>query len=565
MSACSSQLSASLLGDSFEADSASTANHVRQRPTRFVGTFLQASHDAATPSGAPIHPQPSVTPSAAVRSALLQLQAAPQRTDISASKAAAHSQSKSVSATGKSRATRPDDVKSDVLPSTTQARQPFAAVQANSMSAMTAKSSGSHSSSAASGHGLQRSMTQGLQSHLADPPVLTAVKQVDDTAPLRRSEPASDSELCSSSGSFGVSIHHTRQQESHMRPPVSTNSGDTAASSSTNNTDAVRVDREAAITHELADPDGEAVSARKTRAESLAAAAASPGEHAGPSNDALGKEAGHHGREAGVVQIKTAKVNSGASKAGKQAKNKGPSVEELNLELQCERWRHLQWRFLNCRLEEAMAVAKPKAEQGLASVALHVADLHNQVTQQQSELRAVERQRRVEAALASQMPRLQRWQSMQADQQKNISAVQSALSHAMQHVPLLNGAFTGAAEQAADASLVAGEVAKLRDALRQSQQHVDSLMGQAVSAASTEVPAIMAQDSDGSTEAAGDMGRTARMVTELAETSHELKQYLGANSALLESYSHELLHVQSLAAQLVQMSSMRQLSSHEIL
>ncbi|KAL0030448.1 hypothetical protein WJX79_005879 [Trebouxia sp. C0005] len=369
---------------------------------------------------------------------------------------------------------------------------------------------------------------------------------VDDTAPLRRSEPASDSELCSSSGSFGVSIHHTRQQESHMRPPVSTNSGDTAASSSTNNTDAVRVDREAAITHELADPDGEAVSARKTRAESLAAAAASPGEHAGPSNDALGKEAGHHGREAGVVQIKTAKVNSGASKAGKQAKNKGPSVEELNLELQCERWRHLQWRFLNCRLEEAMAVAKPKAEQGLASVALHVADLHNQVTQQQSELRAVERQRRVEAALASQMPRLQRWQSMQADQQKNISAVQSALSHAMQHVPLLNGAFTGAAEQAADASLVAGEVAKLRDALRQSQQHVDSLMGQAVSAASTEVPAIMAQDSDGSTEAAGDMGRTARMVTELAETSHELKQYLGANSALLESYSHELLHVEAL-------------------
>ncbi len=54
-----------------------------------------------------------------------------------------------------------------------------------------------------------------------------------------------------------------------------------------------------------------------------------------------------------------------------------------------------------------------QAEQGLAAVALHVADLHKQVTQQQSELRAVERQRRVEAALASQMPRLQRWQSTQ--------------------------------------------------------------------------------------------------------------------------------------------------------
>jgi len=54
-----------------------------------------------------------------------------------------------------------------------------------------------------------------------------------------------------------------------------------------------------------------------------------------------------------------------------------------------------------------------QAEQGLAAVALHAADLHKQVTQQQSELRAVERQRRIEAALASQMPRLQHWQSTQ--------------------------------------------------------------------------------------------------------------------------------------------------------
>ena len=80
-----------------------------------------------------------------------------------------------------------------------------------------------------------------------------------------------------------------------------------------------------------------------------------------------------------------------------------------------------------------------------------------------------------------------------------------------------------------------------------------------------QVPATMAQESDVSTVAVGNMGRTARMATELAETSRELKDYLGANNALLERYSHELLHVQSLAAQLVQMSSMQQLSSHEIL
>jgi len=49
------------------------------------------------------------------------------------------------------------------------------------------------------------------------------------------------------------------------------------------------------------------------------------------------------------------------------------------------------------------------------------------------------------------------------------------------------------------------------------------------------------------------------MATELADTSHDLKHYLGLNSALLERYSQELLHVQSLAAQLVQMSDMQQL------
>ncbi len=296
-------------------------------PANLLSASLEASHDIATPSGDPLHPRPSVTPAAAVRPALLQLQAAPQQTDISASKAAADSQNKSVSATGKLRATASGDVKSIVLPSTRLSREPFAAVQANSMSTNAAQSSGSHSSAAASGHRVQRSMAQGLQSRLADPSVLTAVRQVDDRAMLRRSEPASDSGLCSRSGSFGLSTHHTSQQASHMRLPVSANSGDTAASSSTTNTDAVRVDQEASMSHELADRHGEAVSTSKTRAESLAAAAASLGGRAGPFDDALGKEAGNHASEEGVVQIKAAKAKSGANKAGKQARNKGPSIE----------------------------------------------------------------------------------------------------------------------------------------------------------------------------------------------------------------------------------------------
>lgn len=55
----------------------------------------------------------------------------------------------------------------------------------------------------------------------------------------------------------------------------------------------------------------------------------------------------------------------------------------------------------------------------------------------------------------------------------------------------------------------------------------------------------------------GGLQKTAQMTTELAQTSEELKRYLVSNSQLLEKYSHELLHVQSLAAQLVQMQSMQ--------
>lgn len=55
----------------------------------------------------------------------------------------------------------------------------------------------------------------------------------------------------------------------------------------------------------------------------------------------------------------------------------------------------------------------------------------------------------------------------------------------------------------------------------------------------------------------GDLQRTAQMTTELADTSVELKHFLISNSQLMEKYSQELIHVQSLAAQLVQMQNMQ--------
>ena len=151
-----------------------------------------------------------------------------------------------------------------------------------------------------------------------------------------------------------------------------------------------------------------------------------------------------------------------------------------------------------------------QAEQGLANVALRVAQMQKEVKQHESELQAAERQRRVEAALGGQMPRLQQWQNrqvgictviyciccqvyqqhimtvqtymslachgiqrslhyklstlvsccqlqlmlqhagfmqlmccLQTSQQSNSAQLESALSNALQYVPLVNGACIG--------------------------------------------------------------------------------------------------------------------------
>ena len=61
-----------------------------------------------------------------------------------------------------------------------------------------------------------------------------------------------------------------------------------------------------------------------------------------------------------------------------------------------------------------------QAEQGLAAAALHVAGLRQEVNQKQAELQAARRERQVGAALAGQLPRLQRWENMQVPQHTHL-------------------------------------------------------------------------------------------------------------------------------------------------
>ena len=48
-------------------------------------------------------------------------------------------------------------------------------------------------------------------------------------------------------------------------------------------------------------------------------------------------------------------------------------LQELQLQLQCARWRHQQWRCLNHKLDEAMRAAQPKVSMFLP--VSHVAHL----------------------------------------------------------------------------------------------------------------------------------------------------------------------------------------------
>ena len=54
-----------------------------------------------------------------------------------------------------------------------------------------------------------------------------------------------------------------------------------------------------------------------------------------------------------------------------------------------------------------------QAEQSLTNVAHHIVSLQKEVAQQRGELRTAERQQQIEAALASQTPKLLQWQSIQ--------------------------------------------------------------------------------------------------------------------------------------------------------
>ncbi len=110
MSACSSQLSASLLGDKFEADSASTADPVRQRPIRSASAGrLQTSKKAKSvirPSkrdSPPVQPA-GKTPEVKSRTATPRSPAWPAESVASQSCAAAKTPQSSAS-TGQSHAT----------------------------------------------------------------------------------------------------------------------------------------------------------------------------------------------------------------------------------------------------------------------------------------------------------------------------------------------------------------------------------------------------------------------------------------------------------------------------
>ena len=75
-----------------------------------------------------------------------------------------------------------------------------------------------------------------------------------------------------------------------------------------------------------------------------------------------------------------------------------------------------------------------QAEQALTNVAHHLVALQQDVAQQRGVLRTAQRQQQIEAALASQTPKLLQWQSIHVRHADGWSAVSMQQTHLVWHL-----------------------------------------------------------------------------------------------------------------------------------
>lgn len=293
-------------------------------PSNLPTTIIEAAHTSAHPSKLSVQSRLSCDSAHAVSTPLPGSRAAAQERDSTASDAAVPSGSSNPeSAADTPQATacsRAAGVKADVLPGAIPARQPFAVVQSNRLGATAPLLTGKHSSSTpAEERQTQQTVAEALLTQPADLSVPgTVAHQMGASAAQQRCDAACVSELCSSSGSYGMG-HSGSQQASHMRQPASASSLDTAASSSTA-ADAHGISHDVSMMNDGINQGEHAAGARETPADPMATAAAPTDGGVGPSGDAPGREAGGH-------LSRAAKSRSWVNRTSKQTKSKGPSVE----------------------------------------------------------------------------------------------------------------------------------------------------------------------------------------------------------------------------------------------
>ena len=293
-------------------------------PSNLPSTIIEAAHTSAHPSKLYIQPRLSCDSAHAVSTPLPGSQAAAQERDSTASDAAALSCSsnpESVADTPQATAcSLAAGVKADVLPGATPVRQPFAVVQSNRLGATAPLLTGKHSSSTpAEERQTQQTVAEALLTQPADLSVPgTVAHQMDDPAAQQRCDAACVSEICSSSGSYGMG-HSGSQQASHTRQPASASSLDTAVSSSAA-ADAHGISHDVSVMNDATDRGEHAASARGAPAEFVPIAAAPIDGGAGLPGNAPGRVEGSH-------QGRATKSRSGIVRTSKQTKSKGPSVE----------------------------------------------------------------------------------------------------------------------------------------------------------------------------------------------------------------------------------------------
>lgn len=208
----------------------------------------------------------------------------------------------------------------------------------------------------------------------------------------------------------------------------------------------------------------------------------------------------------------------------------------IRWQIQLECLRLQQWKILNARLGSAMTAQQNQAEMQIRQAAEAVIALKEKVFEERSTQNRQRNAQHANEALAAQMPRLQLYSNIKEEHEASMEKITNAVATALQQMPLVNGAICGSSE-AVDTMQMCRALQNIQNVLTRLEPCFKPFADLAAEA--------------GKENQGGGLCATAHAAEALADVDEELRSHLHSNKILLDKLEHDVMHIESLAAHLL--------------